>query len=177
MRASSTLIAVIGANTGEVIRRVAAASLNVGFEAVDEQGEARTESRREAWDRARQHGLIYTLVNADPLEPLVDEWAKRLEGESHELELAIASTSGTELPDYYLVDEHLPPPRVDWYLANLGRLAPARVVPVAIEPERLAARLGALPYGAPFPSTEQIAATARDFVPLPQLVAVEHLFG
>jgi hypothetical protein len=177
MKAVSTLVAVIGENALDVARRVAAGSVNVGLEATVDQPEglaARAKSLQEVWMRARHHGLIYTLVNSDPLRPVVDEWANRLLGEDHELELAIAAVGKPELPDYYLVDEHLPTPQVDWYLANLHSLAPTRVLPVKMEPGPLAARLAALPFGRPFPSGDAVASSARHFVPLPELVVIEH---
>jgi hypothetical protein len=179
MSAPSTLIAVIGEKGEEVVRRVAAGSINVGAEPVADLPSdfaARALHLATVWARARRHGLVYTLVNVDPLEPVVTEWAKRLVGEDHELDLAIAAVGKVEMPDYYLIDERLQAPLVDWYLAHLRTLAPTRVVPVRVEPGPLTACLGELPYGRPFPPGAEVAASARDFVPLPELVAVEHQF-
>jgi hypothetical protein len=40
-----------------------------------------------------------------------------------------------------------------------------------------AAVLGSLSYGRPFPPGIEVTATARHFVPLPELVAIEQVFG
>ena len=179
MNAPSTLVAVIGEASSEVVRRVAAGSINVAVEPVGDLPEgqvARANHLRSVWAKTRRHSLVYTLVNVDPLEPVVAEWAKRLLGNENELELAIAALSPSEMPDYYLIDEKQGPPIVDWYLANLRSLAPSRVVPVRMDPGFVVAQLSNLPYGPPFPPALEVAASARVFVPLPDLVAIEHKF-
>jgi len=124
---------------------------------------------RATWDRAVRHRLIYTVVDIDPLAPVVMEWSRRLLGQEHELELAIGASNPPDPPDFYLVDERLGPPLVDWYLGHLRSLSPGRVMPVRLEPGAIAQALGSLGYGRPFPSGKDLAATARDFVPLPGL--------
>jgi hypothetical protein len=174
------MVAVIGEGAAVAVGRVAAASSNVAAETVGQVPAGLTgwvQHLQEAWGKARRHALVYTLVDADPLGPVVEHWARRLAGEEHELELAIAAVGDAELPDYYLVDESLAAPTIDWYLGHLRSLAPSRVVPVTLGPGPLAARLGALDYGRPFPPGGEVAAAAREYVPLPGLgVVIEQAF-
>ena len=181
MRSSSTLVAVVAEAARPAIVRLAEGAANVAVEAVGELPESWSEAAvltRAAWDRAARHRLIYTVVDVDPLAPVVMEWSRRLMGQEHELEMAIGASDPPDPPDFYLVDEHLGHPLVDWYLGHLRILSPGRVVPVRLDPESISHALGSLRYGPPFPNGKALAATARDFVPLPGLSvpAVEQTF-
>ena len=176
MRSASTLVAVVAESARPAIVRLAEAAANVAAVAVGPLPDSWTETAaltRSAWERALKHRLIYTVVDVDPLAPVVMEWSRRLMGHEHELELAIGASSPPDPPDFYLVDEHLEHPLVDWYLGHLRKLSPGRVVPVQLDPDSISHALGSLGYGPAFPSGKDLAATARDFVPLPGLSTVE----
>jgi hypothetical protein len=170
----STVIALIGPDAGPAARQAAAAS-NVSYVETGELAEdvpGAMADLADAWARAgRRHG-IFTLLDADPLTPLVAEWAARLRGAANELELAIGLAGGSRLPDYYLVSPDLGSPEIDWYLSHLRGLAPTRVEPVTLSGPAVLAALESLSYGAGFPPAAEVAASARTFVPLPQVQPV-----
>ena len=175
------MVAVVAQSAGTTVARLAKGAANVAGEAAGDLPENWSEAAvltRATWERAIRHRLIYTVVDVDPLAPIVMEWSRRLLGQEHELELAIGASNPPDPPDFYLVDEHLSHPLVDWYLGHLRNLSPGRVVPVRLDPDSISHALGSLGYGPPFPSGRELAATARDFVPLPGLStgAVEHTF-
>ncbi len=173
MKSVTTLVAVVGDAAADAVAEAAAAASNVAAEEIGElppdpvQATARV---REAWSRAAAHGAIYTLVDGDPLSVVVAQWAARLQGEDHDLEVAIGLAGSLSMPDYYQVDIELPLPAVHWYLGLVERLAPARVVPVQMNAASLLAALSSLPYGPAFPPAAEVAAQARDFVPVPEVV-------
>jgi hypothetical protein len=175
------MVAVVAERAGPAIVRLAEGAANVAAEATGALPASWVEAAaliRATWDRAVRHRLIYTVVDVDPLAPVVMEWSRRLLGQKNELELAIGASNPPDPPDFYLVDEGLGPPLIDWYLGHVRSLSPGRVIPVRVEPEALAQALGSLSYGRPFPGGKDLAATARDFVPVPGLsiAAVEHTF-
>jgi len=175
------MVAVVAEGARPAIVRLAEGAANVAAEAVGELPESWSEAAvltRATWDRAIRHRLIYTVVDVDPLAAVVMEWSRRLMGQEHELEMAIGASNPPDPPDFYLVDEHLGHPLIDWYLGHLRNLSPGRVVPVRLDPDSISHALGSLGYGPPFPSGKELAATARDFVPLPGLstATVEHTF-
>lgn len=170
MRPTTTLVAVIGETAGEASRRAGERASNVAVETLEPLPDDPTRAfpvLGEAWRRARRRGLVYTLVDRDPLAPVVGEWGKRLEGEPDELETAIGLVADLPMPDYYLVDASLPAPRVHWYLGLLEELRPHRVVPVEMSAAGLLTVLGELRFGPEFPEARRVAARAREFVPLP----------
>ena len=176
------MVAVVSAGARPALLRLAEAASNVAAEAVGNLPDTWSEAAaltRAAWERAVRHRLIYTVVDVDPLAPVVMEWSRRLMGQEHELELAIGASNPPDPPDFYLVDEQLPHPLVDWYLGHLHNLSPGRVKPVRLNPDALSHALGTLSFGPPFPSGKDLAATARDFVPVPGLSPVppERTFG
>jgi hypothetical protein len=125
-----------------------------------------------AWSKAsRRHG-IFTLLDADPLQPLVSEWSARLRGQANELELAIGLAGKAHLPDYYFVSSELGPPEIDWYLSHLRGLAPSRVVAIDLRGPAVLGGLESLSYGAGFPPLGEVVASARSFVPLPDMQTV-----
>ena len=176
------MVAVVAENARPAIVRLADEAANVAAEAFGELPDSWSEAAvaaRETWDKAVRHRLIYTVVDVDPLAPVVKEWSRRLLGQENELELAIGASNPPDPPDFYLVDERLGHPLVDWYLGHLRNLSPGRVVPVRLDPEAISQALGSLGYGPPFPNGKELAATAREFVPLPGLAAppIERTFG
>lgn len=175
------MVAVVAESAGPAIVRLAEGAANVAAEAVGELPESWSEAAvltRATWDRAIRHRLIYTVVDVDPLAPVVMEWSRRLMGREHDLEMAIGASNPPDPPDFYLVDEQLSHPLVDWYLGHLRTLSPGRVVPVRLDPGSISQALGSLGYGPPFPGGKELAATARDFVPLPGVstARTEHTF-
>ena len=175
MRSASTLVAVVAETARPAIVRLAESAANVAAETAGPLPESWSEAAavaRSLWEKALKHRLIYTVVDVDPLAPIVIEWSRRLMGQQHELELAIGASNPPDPPDFYLVDDHLEHPLVDWYLGHLRSLSPGRVIPVKLDPGAISHALGSLGYGPPFPSGKELAATARDFVPLPGLAAI-----
>jgi len=176
------MVAVVAEGARSAIVRLAEGAANVAAEAMGDLPESWSEAAvltRATWDRAIRHHLIYTVVDVDPLAAVVMEWSRRLMGQEHELEMAIGASHPPDPPDFYLVDEHLSHPLIDWYFGHLRTLRPGRVVPVRLDPDSISHALGSLGYGPPFPSGKELAATARDFVPLPGLstAAVEQMFA
>lgn len=175
------MVAVVAEGARPTIVRLADRAANVAAEAAGDLPESWSEvavMTRATWERAVRHRLIYTVVDVDPLAPVVMEWSRRLMGQEHDLEMAIGASNPPDPPDFYLIDEHLGHPLVDWYLGHLRTLSPGRVVPVRLDPDSISHALGSLGYGPPFPSAKELAATARDFVPLPGLATapVERMF-
>jgi hypothetical protein len=167
------MVAVVAESAGPAIVRLADGAANVAAVTAGDPPTTWVEAAdvtRDVWSRAARHRLIYTVVDIDPLAPVVMEWSKRLLGQNHELELAIGASNPPDPPDFYLVDEKLSPPLIDWYLGHLRTLSPGRVVPVKVDPGSISHALSSLGYGPLFPSGKELAATARDFVPLPDLV-------
>lgn len=170
MRSASTLVALVGGAAGRAAQLTAEGGANVSVEPVGEVPAPPEEALHHlgaTWRRAAGHGAVYTLVDGDPLGPVVREWAARLEGRSHQLELAIGLVTDLPMPDYYLVASDLDPTEVHWYLGRLQEEWPHRVVPVEMSPTAILAVLGALPFGRSFPPAGELAAGAREYVPVP----------
>jgi hypothetical protein len=167
----STVVALIGPEATIAGRQAVSAS-NVSFV---ESGDLPEEipvafaSLSAVWSRVSSRHGIFTLLDIDPLQPLVSHWSARLRGLDNELELAIGLAGGARLPDYYLVSSSLEPPDVDWYLSRLHSLAPSRVAPVDMSGSKVLAKLESLTYGTGFPPIAEVAASARSFVPLPEV--------
>jgi hypothetical protein len=152
-RTSTTVVAVVGADSGACVARLGDA-VNVAPATVADTDDV-LDRAVQAWSEATRVHTPYFVHDADPLAAVVDAWVRRTDeqGPVGELEVAVAATlarwrvGSIELPDYYLVleAEALPPTRRHWYLGVLHRAAPARVVPVANAGEAAHAlpRLGA----------------------------------
>lgn len=172
MERVTTLIATIGDRFSEPIQRVSAGAENVGLHTAREEIESLPEwvaVLREDWKSAQRRSTIYTVLTIDPLAPVVREWARRLDGASSDLELAIGLLSDVPIPDYYLVDPGLTPNVSHWYLDHLPSLAPSRVIVTEPEPARLFATISHLPYGPALPTTGALLESARTYVPIPNL--------
>lgn len=154
----TTLVALVGSAAADAAAAASGAA-NVTHEPADLDDPAA------GWRRARSHTSVYTLIDVDPLGPVVDRWAARLAGGADDLELAIGSLPEVGVPDYYLVDAGLDHPRVDWYLELLESLSPRRVVPVRLRGPAVLDALGRLRFGPEFPSPPELAALSREFVP------------
>ena len=106
------MVAVVAVSAGPAIVRLAEDAANVAAEAVGDLPESWSEAAaltRATWDRAIRHRLIYTVVDVDPLAPVVMEWSRRLMGQEHELEMAIGASNPHDPPDFYLVASTQPP--------------------------------------------------------------------
>ena len=172
MASLSTLVAVIGDGAIRAIRTAAERAQNVSFEdsgRVPADLLAAVSALRGVWRKAAAHGSVYTRVNADPLTPVIAEWGARLLGKDHQLELAIGLSGDDASPDYYLVSPRLPSPATDWYHGLLHQLSPNRVLTTETNPGALLAALGNLKSGPSLPGASELAARARDYVPLPAI--------
>lgn len=162
----------MGDGFDHVVELVAEAADNVAVEPVPHAVESLPEwalQLRQAWTAAQRRSAIYTLVSGDPLSPVVREWERRLDGLPSDLELAIGLMSDTLVPDFYFVDPMIVGTSSHWYLDHLSRLAPARVVLTEPTVTAVLAGLRTLPYGQPLPEAGHLAASARSYVPLPQI--------
>ena len=170
MHRTTTLIATVGARFDRPSERVAEQSDNVARQAAPEPVAALTEwvdQLRTAWTAALRRSSIYTVLTRDPLGPVVREWARRLEGEPSDLELAIGLLGDAPIPDFYLVDPSIVGSSAHWYLDHLPRLAPRRVVLVKPTEDALLTSVRKLPYGKPLPDVADVLASARTYVPVP----------
>jgi hypothetical protein len=121
------------------------------------------------WRMAVRRSSIYTVVALDPLAPVVAQWASRLTGEPEQLEVAIGLVDDLPSPDYYLVAPRLSDPQVHWYTAHLRSLAPSRVVLCEPHPAAIAKALAGRPFGRALPPLADLAASARGYVPMPEV--------
>lgn len=172
MRRTTTLIATVGGRFDPVSERAAAASGNVARQVVPDPVEALpdwVERLRSTWTAAQRRSTIYTLLAGDPLAPLVREWARRLEGEPYDLELAIGLLGDAPLPDFYFVDPNISGSPAHWYLDHLPKLAPRRIVLIEPTEDAVLTSIRRLPYGKPLPATADVLDSARTYVPLPDL--------
>lgn len=172
MRRTTTLIATVGGDFDEVVEEAAEAAGNVAVEPVPRAVESLPEwaqQLRQAWTAAQRRSAIYTLVSADPLSPVVREWERRLDGLPYDLELAIGLMSDALVPDFYFIDPLIGGASSHWYLDHLARLAPTRVILTEPTVRSVLAGLRALPYGQRLPEAAHLAASARSYVPLPQI--------
>lgn len=174
MKRTTTLISTVGGRFDSVSERAASASGNVARQIVPDEVEALpdwVERLRSAWTAAQRRSTIYTILTGDPLAPVVREWARRLEGDPSDLELAIGLLGDAPLPDFYFVDPAVSGSLAHWYLDHLPKLAPRRIVLIEPTEDELLTSIRKLPYGKPLPETADVLASARTYVPLPDLDA------
>lgn len=174
MNRVTTLIASIGSRFDEPLERVAEVAGNVAREPVPEPVESLPEwvdQLRSAWRSAQRRSTIYTVMTRDPLAPLVREWARRLDGQASDLELAIGLLNEAPMPDFYLVDPQISGTRAHWYLDHLPRLAPRRMVLTEPTETAIISAVRRLPYGPSLPEATEVLASARTYVPVPELDA------
>jgi hypothetical protein len=172
MKRTTTLIVTVGRRFDPPSERVADVSDNVARQAAPDQVESVTDwvdQLRPMWTAAQRRSTIYTIMTRDPLGPVVREWARRLDGEPSELELAIGLLSDAPLPDFYLVDPSITGSVAHWYLDHLPRLAPRRIVLIEPTEDALLSAVRRLPYGKSLPTVTDVLASARTYVPLPAL--------
>ena len=172
MERTTTLIVTVGFRFDIVSKRIADTAGNVAVERAPSPVESLpdwVDQLRAVWRRAQQRAAIYTILSEDPLGPVVREWARRLEGEPSDLELAIGLVGDAPMPDFYLVDPVVSGSLSHWYLDHLARLAPRRVILTEpTEPDVLTA-VRRLPYGKELPGTRDVLESARHYVPVPEL--------
>ena len=174
MNRTTTLIVTVGTSFDRPSERVADASDNVARQAAPAPVEPLTEwvdQLRSSWTAAQRRSTIYTVLTRDPLGPVVREWARRLEGEPSDLELAIGLLGDAPIPDFYLIDPGIAGSAAHWYLDHLPRLAPRRVVLIEPTEHALLTAVRKLPYGKPLPPVADVLASARTYVPLPGIDA------
>ncbi|HEY5651708.1 MAG TPA: hypothetical protein VIW46_09695 [Acidimicrobiia bacterium] len=172
MKRTTTLIATIGRSFDRPSQRVADVAENVALEQAPEAVESLTEwvdQLRSTWVAAQRRSTIYTVLTGDPIAPAVREWARRLDGRHSDLELAIGLLGDAPMPDFYLVDPGISGSRAHWYLDHLPRLAPRRMVLTEPTERAVLASVSRLPYGRALPETVDLLATARTYVPLPEI--------
>lgn len=171
MKRTTTVIVSVRERFDTPAQRVGDASGNVAWQKAPDPQESLPEwvdQLRSAWTAAQRRSTIYTLLSRDPLGPVVREWARRLDGQPSELELAIGLLADAPLPDFYLVDPGITGSAAHWYLDHLAKLAPRRVVVVEPTEDALLSTISHLPYGNPLPKADEITASARTYVPLPE---------
>lgn len=170
MRSTSTLISVIEPRLVAEVRDASNVSI-VSLEVTQtDDVVGRHAAIQATWRRAMQRSSIFTLVDVDPLAVVVEEWAKRLTNDEHDLEVAVGLVSqSTPVPDYYFVPSGLEPPIVDWYFDLVLGLAASRVVAIGERVDTMLSAISRLPHGRELPSAPVIAASARDYVPLPRV--------
>ncbi len=172
MNRTTTLIVTVGRGFDRPSERVADVAENVAREQAPEPVESLTDwvdQLRRTWVAAQRRSTIYTLLTGDPLGPAVREWARRLDGEPTELELAIGLLADAPLADFYLVDPSITGSAAHWYLDHLPKLAPRRIVLIEPTEDALLSAVRKLPYGKPLPTTADVLESARTYVPLPEL--------
>lgn len=172
MKRTTTLIVTVGRSFDGPSERVADAAGNVARELAPNPEESLTDwidKLRPAWKAAQRRSTIYTILTRDPLEPVVREWARRLEGARSDLELAIGLVGDAPMPDFYLIDPGISGSRSHWYLDHLARLAPRRIVLTEPTEPAVLTAVRRLPYGSPLPEASEVLSSARSYVPVPEL--------
>ncbi len=168
MKALTTLVSAVGGGMEQAVGVLSAAA-NVSVQDVPDVPEdplAAMAVVSATWRKAVRRSSIYTVVALDPLLPVVAQWAARLTGEPEQLEVAIGLVDDLPTPDYYLVTPQLPDPQIHWYTAHLRSLAPARVVLCEPHPAAIAKALAGRPFGRALPPLDDLAASARRYVPI-----------
>ena len=172
MERTTTLIVTVGHGFDRVSERVTEEAGNIAREVAPDPIESLTEwvdLLRPAWRAAQRRSAIYTVLTRDPLGPVVREWARRLEGHPSDLELAIGLIGDAPLPDFYLVDPGISGSPSHWYLDHLATFAPKRVVLAEPTETAFLASVRRLPYGKALPRVADVVASARTYVPIPEL--------
>lgn len=162
-RLTTTVLAVVGPKAAACVTSLEAAR-NVTTLLTSSEDDP-VQQTMKAWRQAARSRSLYTVHNADPLQPVVDSWSALFDGGPRgDLEVAVAETLARErsgaigLPDFYLVvdPENFAGRKRDWYLGVLHRAAPHRVVPVAPEGELVRAALASLPHGKWWPEVNDL---------------------
>lgn len=165
MTAQVTLVSVIASQAVRIV--VAADELAANVHAIGrapDRGED-VSSVRELWGAVKRKPPVYALAPFDPLRHLVEAWSARLTGTADDLELVIGLTTGVELPDFYLVDEHTSAPAGSWYFEMLHSEAPRRVRAFDGTAQGVIRELRELRAGPELPSAVRIGERARSFIP------------
>lgn len=168
MPAMTTLLCVVGSNAQPAIGQASSSATNLTVEVPSTEQDdpvGRTSELAAAWKRAATHGSVFTAVPMDPLAVVVEQWALRLEGNSHELELSIGLVGEIPVPDFWIVADDLPAPHSHWYYEHLAHVARGRVLMRSITPGALRRTIGSLPSAPLPPKLPDLAASARTYVP------------
>lgn len=136
----------------------------------------------EAWARTVRSRSLYTMLDADPLAPVVQAWSSSFrQGPRGDLEIAVTEALGRwraesiGLPDFYLVlnPDELSTSHRDWYLGVLHEAAPRRVIPVEAEGALVADAIGGLSAGRWWPALDQMLDDIEHTLPDRLMVADE----
>ena len=165
MHSATTTLALVGPPHEDTLRALESVASNIGVEIALARDD---ESLMGSWKRARSRSAIYTVVNFDPLQRLVDRWAESLDSGDP----IIPDGGIVALPDYYLIDPSLAEPLRSWYLQLLFDYAPQRIITIEATVEDLYRTVSDLPYGAALPTSRELEEAASRFVPTPGLHAV-----
>ncbi len=168
----TTLICVVGSNARSAVAQAATSATNLTVVTPTTEHDdpvGRWNDLIAAWRRAATHGSVFTAVPADPLAVVIDQWALRLEGNAHELELSIGLVGDVPPPDYWIVADDLSQPQAHWYYEHLAQLVRGRVLIRSVKPGAIRQTIGSLPTSPLPPKLPDIAASARTYVPSPGL--------
>lgn len=162
----TTIIAMVADRATELVHAVEEDATNVTAVRIDDQPfETVSDRRRAAWADAERRRNVYTITDFDPLAPLLEAWAKRLGGDAHAMDSALALVDRRALPEYVFVDDTLEDDSIHWYLGLLRGFSVNRVVPVSPTPWAVINALGHLRSGPLFPTSAGVVAAALDYVP------------
>lgn len=165
MATQATLVSVISADAVSLVATADELATNVHAVVASPDPPADLSALRDLWSVVKRKPPVYALAPFDPLGYLIEAWSARLNGEPHELELAIGLATNIELPDFYLVDEHFTAPRGAWYFELLYSEAPRRVQAFDGTAPGVIRALRELRAGPELPVAARIGEMARSFVP------------
>ncbi len=163
MAAVATTIALVTESETEGLAGLSRMASNVAVVTAADTDHA---EQRMRWQAARSRSGLFTLVDFDPLRPLVEQWLQRLEGDENPLPIP-----PIDVPDYYFVDVEVEEPLAAWYLQLLFDYAPQRIVSVEISFGSLYRALEHLAYGPSLPAFADLEQATRTFVPTPEFTA------
>jgi hypothetical protein len=162
----TTIVSVISPAAGEIVDAVAAGAANVtAVRQAHVEAGGEPSRRRLAWAEAARGRNIYTLVDFDPAQPLVDAWVARLGGDPHAMDTVSGVVGQGGLAEYFLVADDVAGERVHWYHGLLHSLAPRRVVPIESRPASVVDSLAHLRPSPPFPDAATLVRAALSYVP------------
>jgi hypothetical protein len=169
----TTIVTVISHLATELVMDTARAAANVsGVVLPTEDAEQPSDRRAAAWADAERHKSVYTLTDFDPLQPVIEAWAARLQGRDNDLAIVAGLATGA-LAEYVLVTEELDEPVVHWYLGLLKTMAPQRIIAITPTPGSILDALSHLRPERAFPDAATVARAALSYVPT-SLSAPDH---
>lgn len=162
----TTVVAVISDDARELVSAVDENAANTtAVRLADFEGAEDADQRRIAWSEATRRRNVYTLIDFDPLTPLVEAWVARLQGRTDALDAAPALVEPDSLAEYFLIADDVEGDVLHWYHGLLRGFAPRRVVAIRPNPTSIMEALAHLKAAPAFPSADAIARTALEYVP------------